>query len=66
MALTPIRMASLNEDGEDSFNDKESTRKYPESCKSAEYVCVDGKPGLTLHWGHAVSEKSVMLLSDLF
>ena len=48
MALTPIRMASLDEVGEDSLIDEESTRKYLESCKSAEYVRADGKPGLTI------------------
>ena len=40
MALTPIRMASLNED-EDSPNDEESTRRYLESCRRVEYVHVD-------------------------
>ena len=46
VALTPIRMPSLSEDSEDC---PDATRKYLESCKSVEYVRVDGKPGLTVH-----------------
>ena len=48
VALTPIRMPSLSEDSEDC---PDATRKYLESCKSVEYVRVDGKPGLTVHRG---------------
>ena len=39
MALTPVRMASLSKDGEDSPNDEESTRKYLKFCKSVECAC---------------------------
>ena len=49
VALTPIRMPSLSDDSEDC---PDATRKYLESCKSVEYVRVDGKPGLTVHQGH--------------
>ena len=65
MALTPIRMASLSEDGEDSPKDEESTRKYLESCKSVEYVRVDGKPGPTLHRGQCHFWTSIVVTSEV-
>ena len=65
MALTPIRMASLDEVGEDSLIDEESTRKYLESCKSAEYVRVDGKPGLTIHRGRCRFWTPIVVSSEV-
>ena len=46
VALTPIRMANLDEEA--SLG---RCKKVLASCKSVGYVCVDGRPGLCLHRG---------------
>ena len=50
VALTPIRMPSLSEDGNECPDDIRNNLAI-ESCKSVQYVCVDGKAGLTVHPG---------------
>ena len=62
VALTPIRMPSLSEDSEDC---PDATRKYLESCKSVEYVRVDGKPGLTVHQGRCCFWTAIELTPEV-
>ena len=59
MCYTPIRIPGLEDDVglseedkvEDTAHHVASVQRYLQSCKSVEYVRVDGKPGLTLHRG---------------
>lgn len=47
----------LNLDGKENDLDDDNVRKYPEVCKSIQYVHagIDGQPGLTQHHGHYIS-----------
>ena len=49
LALTPVRMLNLEEDEGQSESGESS--EYLKSCKSVEYLRVDGRPGLTIHRG---------------